>query len=139
MPNTQRPGNTGIVPPYIRDRIPGTTSETREGIAATQLRGALVEINKKGKVGTRTLTFKVGSKSVQTDEALRALQDGKKVKATVVQFKTARTSKLTSGGYYKAKVRVPGIQIATFDSVRELQAFAKANVLDFNKSVKSGG
>jgi hypothetical protein len=139
MPNTQRPGNTGIVPPYIRDRIAGTSAEVREGIAATQLRGALVELNKKGKVGTRTLTFKIGSKSVQTDEALRALQSGKQVRATVVQFKTARTSKLTGGGYFKAKVRVPRINIATLDSVKDLQAFAKANVLDFNKSVKSGG
>ena len=128
MPTPVRSGNTGIVPPYVHDSI-----------AATNVKSALVDLNKKGRVGTRTLAFKVGTRAVQTDEAVKALQSGKKVKATVVAFKNIRGSKMTGGSYFRAKVRVPGIKIETLDSVKELQAFAKANVFDPNKAVVRGG
>ena len=126
MPSVQRPGNTGIVPPHMRDAI-----------AANETKAALVAINKKGKVGTRSLTFKLGSKTVQTDEAVKALLAGKKVKATVVEFKSVRGSKMLGGQFYRARVRVKGIKVETLDSPRALVSFAKAQVLDFNKSVKS--
>jgi hypothetical protein len=117
-------GNGGIVPPYIQDNI-----------AAGQIKGALVEANKKGKIGSRTLQFKVAGKNVQTDEAVKALINGKSVRGTVMTFKTMRGDKVVGGPSFRTKVRVPGVNIQTFKSVAEFNRFTTAQVLAFNNKL----
>lgn len=106
-----------------------------EQIEAKKLQATLVGLNKSAKVGTRTVAFRVGRHAVQTDEAMRALLSGTKVKATVVQWKTARGSKLVSGGYYKAKVRVHGVKMAEFTDVSSFAKWTQDNVLKSPKDV----
>lgn len=130
---TVRGQNTGIVPPHIRDRIEANARE------AQKLQATLVDVNKKGRVGTRTITFQMGRKTINTAQAMKALSEGKTVKATVVEFKTARTSKLVSGGYYKAKVRVRGIGIETFKDTASLATWAKQHVIAHNAQVARAG
>jgi predicted ABC-class ATPase len=129
------------VPEIRATRAAGGATQTAGGrvTEAAYLQKALVELNKKGKVGTRTVTFRIGTKAVATDAAMKALAAGKKVKAVVVQFRSARGSKLTGGSYYRAKVRVSGIPIATFDNVRAFGDWAKKNVLTPNAAVARGG
>lgn len=128
MPIRVGSGNTRIVPPYVQDAI-----------AASKIQTQLVTLNRKGKIGERTLNFKIGGKPVQTDEAIRALMDGKSVRATVMEFKKVGGAKLLGIGPQRGKVRVKGINIATLDSVRELQSFAKKNVFDPNQRAAGGG
>lgn len=128
MPIRVGSGNTRIVPPYMQD-----------GIAASKIQTQLVTLNRKGKIGERTLNFKIGGKQVQTDEAIRALKDGKSVRATVMEFKKVGGAKLLGIGPQRGKVRVKGINIVTLDSVKELQSFANKNVFDANQRLAGGG
>lgn len=127
MPNVTRIAPPTYVPPGARDLDLVKSLQTK-----------LVALNKQGKTGMRTVTFRAGRKPMNTQNALRALQAFKTVRVRVVEFKTVALGKPAARTNVTTKLPVRGIKVQEFTSVKALEAFVNANVFAPNKAAARG-